>query len=1098
MREDFIAELTPFANLLPGALRDRFRLELLRPGSALDAAREPARQAGIPFGDGVAEELVDNLRRAQKGRPQDSDDDPEATGDGEPVLSELVEPVHLQVVCHQLWEGLDDDRVTIKSADLRRWGDVDEALKRFYVDGLRRVLERVEIPEHRLRGWFEGPPLITPDFTRGLVFCAEAETGGLPNAAVEELEDAYLIRKVLRGRDKWYELAHDRLVEPIRSANQAWRAKLRPLTAAALAWEEAGRDEGKLYSGGLLKEARIDAKKHPDRYSALEQKFLEVSAAEERAAIRRRRRQLGTAISVAVVLALLAVLLYFQRAVAISRELAAQSTLQLEEDPELGTLLALEAVNRYTTHEAEHALRKALLQPWVTREWTDASLRIRERFSPAGDLVAVRKGDEIVISEVATGEEQWRRRAERLTWGVDGKYLAAISAKRVEVVDTATWQQRGKGIVLDDRSTLLALAPDGERVAIGIDTNQDEFRLPDQVTIRDLATGDLLQGPLDQPDILTALFSPNGELLVTTSSERWKLWSMRTATAAPVDSGNGHGAAFYAEGKRLLVVASGSVRTFGTDTQPPSLLHECILFDESDESDESEDSDYFVDAALSPDESQIVAGTNDGTIRIFRLERKCVGALPIVAHETRVHSVAFNPDGDLLLTASEDRSAAIWTTRGQLLARLPGHRERVLQASFILKDKRSNEAARQLQVLTATPSQSRLWSANVLSILEKDGPKANRIQLSEDGHSLVVRSTSQARVLETVAGREIASPCKRTLPAEVDAKLPDTGDPVLDCGNVRTAILSPDGLRLAIAGDSAIWVQDLEERSIRELPDPDGVKYLALSSDSTRLLSTSTSGAGTAKLWDWRAKQELHSFEHKQITGAAFSNHGRIVTTGRDKKARIWSLETGAVLEVLSHSAAVFGASFDPTGRRVVTACKDGIVRLWKSADRPAAAKRLSADELYGASFSPDGRTVLVWGYAEEAYLWRPERDNAHIVLPGHIEVLGSPSFDAAGQLVFTFDRTRTRIWDAVAPDGPLLLEMALVRASRSQVNAVTWSANGLRLALARDDGQIEVYDCEACRPLEQAGELARRRLKERTPERALTSGERRRYLHER
>ncbi|MBN1582572.1 MAG: hypothetical protein JXA89_17820, partial [Anaerolineae bacterium] len=53
MREDYIAELTPYVSLLPEQLRSRFRLERLQRDAALEAIQQPAEQAGCPFASGV-------------------------------------------------------------------------------------------------------------------------------------------------------------------------------------------------------------------------------------------------------------------------------------------------------------------------------------------------------------------------------------------------------------------------------------------------------------------------------------------------------------------------------------------------------------------------------------------------------------------------------------------------------------------------------------------------------------------------------------------------------------------------------------------------------------------------------------------------------------------------------------------------------------------------------------------------------------------------------------------------------------------------------------------------------------------------------------
>src|SRR5512145_222983 len=65
MREDHVAGLDPYAPLLPRRLKARFRMEQLKVDGALEAVKKPAQNAGYPFDNGVAEKLVDDLRRVR-------------------------------------------------------------------------------------------------------------------------------------------------------------------------------------------------------------------------------------------------------------------------------------------------------------------------------------------------------------------------------------------------------------------------------------------------------------------------------------------------------------------------------------------------------------------------------------------------------------------------------------------------------------------------------------------------------------------------------------------------------------------------------------------------------------------------------------------------------------------------------------------------------------------------------------------------------------------------------------------------------------------------------------------------------------------------
>jgi hypothetical protein len=224
-------------------------MERLGYEGALEAIRKPALQAGCPFAEGVAEQLVDNLRRI---KAQDAGGKMQKMG-----LGPYVEPVQLQVVCRRLWENLpeQEDRL-IQWNEVAQFGDVDQALTDFYEDTLRQTqtADGQAVTERALRRWF-GAQLITPLGTRGLVLRGEAETGGLPNAAVDRLEGLHIIRAEARAGARWYELSHDRLVEPVLQSNRAWEeARQTPLRMVAQQWQETGNDS-LLYRGTALKEA---------------------------------------------------------------------------------------------------------------------------------------------------------------------------------------------------------------------------------------------------------------------------------------------------------------------------------------------------------------------------------------------------------------------------------------------------------------------------------------------------------------------------------------------------------------------------------------------------------------------------------------------------------------------------------------------------------------------------------------------------------------------------------------------------------------------------------------------------------------------------
>ncbi|MEZ4682437.1 MAG: hypothetical protein R2932_50350 [Caldilineaceae bacterium] len=125
MREDYIGELIPYADLLPDRMRSRFRLEPLSRAAALAAIMEPAAAVGRTFTDDAAAALIDNLSLHPTSitpaltSATDGLGLQEALRQGAAMLGGVIEPVHLQIVCRELWEKLPADRTEILVADLK-------------------------------------------------------------------------------------------------------------------------------------------------------------------------------------------------------------------------------------------------------------------------------------------------------------------------------------------------------------------------------------------------------------------------------------------------------------------------------------------------------------------------------------------------------------------------------------------------------------------------------------------------------------------------------------------------------------------------------------------------------------------------------------------------------------------------------------------------------------------------------------------------------------------------------------------------------------------------------------------------------------------
>ena len=136
--------------------------------------------------------------------------------------------------------------------------------------------------ERLIREWF-GYRLISEKDSRLPVMLAEDETGGLPPGVLADLGATYLIRKEPRSAFAWIELAHDRLIDPVRKSNNTWFAgKLTAFQRRASRWNGQGRSPKFLLTDGEIN-TLIDgeqwADKNPVLVAQVDRDFLAASKA---------------------------------------------------------------------------------------------------------------------------------------------------------------------------------------------------------------------------------------------------------------------------------------------------------------------------------------------------------------------------------------------------------------------------------------------------------------------------------------------------------------------------------------------------------------------------------------------------------------------------------------------------------------------------------------------------------------------------------------------------------------------------------------------------------------------------------------------------
>jgi hypothetical protein len=300
MREDYMGGLTPFQRHIPSRFSNTFRLDLLSAEAAKEALQQPAHRVGVDFTDKAAQKLVDDLRRVQVQNPD---------GTLQEQLGPTVEPVQLQVVGYRLWASLAADTKVISIDNVASVGTVDQSLADYYAGHAAATAQETGVKERAIRQWF-AHQLITEEDLRSQVLLGVDQSEGLDNRAVRRLENAHLIRAEKRVGATWFELAHDRLIRPIKANNTAWfHDNLSLLQRQAELWHTQNHPEGLLLRHAALAEAEAWAAAHADEMTPVEQDFLEACRKARALSEREHRRNrlmrfLAAAASVAAVAAL--------------------------------------------------------------------------------------------------------------------------------------------------------------------------------------------------------------------------------------------------------------------------------------------------------------------------------------------------------------------------------------------------------------------------------------------------------------------------------------------------------------------------------------------------------------------------------------------------------------------------------------------------------------------------------------------------------------------------------------------------------------------------------------------------------------------------
>ncbi len=929
MREDYIAELEPYIDVLPQKLRTRFRLERLRKANAISAVKQPletdrVKKAGRSFAPGAAESLVEKLMLIKVKT---------ASGEKKEVPGEFVDPVQLQVVCQTLWEKLPSTETVIDQADLDKYANVDEALLDFYENSIRKAVAASNVgseatagvagaapagpavTEGALRGWFE-QVLITREGKRNMVFRERETTRGLPNLVVDELENQHLVRVEMRGGEPWYELSHDRFIPPIKESNRRWllqqplaQRKAQELEARASEWLAAGRNSKLLLDRGQLADARTWLQSSEAAaigysetlYSLIKESETEIEQEDRRhekalAAEQHRRmlaehqraRQLKVGFVVAsvllVVTAVSAVSAYRAENRATKNYTRAESARQSAEKAH-GDAVAAQIKEKAAAALAEGEAARA----------TKAAAAARS----AANELAIAKENESAARRKA---EDARRRAETdrglavaaraAAEGASNKLAAALGES--EDSKNRAWSFKLAG----DSNLQLSNDPElGLRLAI--EAVKFSQTAPATYSLRqsylNSKARSILKGHTNS--VWQSVYSPDGKFIFTASEDGTvKMWDAKTNRELKALEGQEdgvHRVTTSADGTHIATEANAKGRVWNLNDGTSIVLDGLT--------------GPVAAIAFSPNGKLVATEATS--------DEKKPGAVPRIwdatsglerhkleGHEEAVSALAFSPDGNLLATSSWDSTARIWdVATGRQLRILRGHTAPLTSVRF-------------------DPQGGRLVTG------------------SYDG---------TARVWEVATGKEIFA-----LRGE-------------HAGGVRDVGLSPNGALILTVGQrlTALTANN------NQIPLPAGMAT-----------DENAPADNAVRVWDATTGRQVVVIDGLKMEAnqAIFSPDSRMIATaGKDGAVQLWEIATGKnIAELKGHKDGVNSVAFSPDGNSVVTAGEDHTARVWRVMNAAGAAQRFESRQtkaIQRVQFNFNGETIVSASSDGSVGFWSPQ-----------------------------------------------------------------------------------------------------------------------------
>ncbi|NET74617.1 WD40 repeat domain-containing protein [Okeania sp. SIO1F9] len=344
----------------------------------------------------------------------------------------------------------------------------------------------------------------------------------------------------------------------------------------------------------------------------------------------------------------------------------------------------------------------------------------------------------------------------------------------------------------------------------------------------------------------------------------------------------------------------------------------------------------------------IIVSTSGNIIKLWNLDGNVVSL--IKGHYGEINDVKFSPDGEIIATASDDKTIKLWNEDGKEIKTLRGHKYPVQSIEFS-PDGNFFASIDDDDEYSIDGEKTIIFWDKEGNLLKKD-VRGDKVRFQEENNSITsITSTNDSSECETLIFWQLDGK-KFNTPQE--SKSCDEFSKILDYSYDRQTIAwgkteyplklwSLDGKLIRTFKGHSAWVNSATFNH-------DGTKIVSASDDKT------------IKIWH-KDGQLLNTIKEKDIVKtASFSPDGKTILSGGDEKIlKLWSLDGELINPPFEeiHTDKIIKATFSPDGKKIASVSENNNVIIWNVNTREHKEIK-NSEEVKSISFSPNSDILTI------------------------------------------------------------------------------------------------------------------------------------------